>query len=269
MVLFGGLEIVAAGYLIHKHKQNKRERERLEEEAAALTEQQYPLQESSRLSRPHRRHSHSDLKDLEDEERRERRRRRRSRERREREKMEFEEEARLSGGRQSAPPGNSGKGTGRYYAPPLVVRPAQVQVEPGVVAGWPAHWKQSHTPPTPPPPTTPARQRHEASSSQYNLSRPQAPAQYGPNEYPPDIKYGFVPEIPHEQYPSYPPPPFEERAEGSGKRRRAETLEVRGRDSGRRSASPRLGLREEGRRSQVRFSEVDEVLGEQPPRYRP
>jgi hypothetical protein len=33
MVLFGGLEIVAAGYVYHKHKEHKKERERLEDEA--------------------------------------------------------------------------------------------------------------------------------------------------------------------------------------------------------------------------------------------
>jgi hypothetical protein len=32
MVIFGGLEIVAAGYLIHEHKKNKRERERVAQE---------------------------------------------------------------------------------------------------------------------------------------------------------------------------------------------------------------------------------------------
>jgi hypothetical protein len=43
MVLLGGLEIVAAGYLIHKHQQNKKDKQRLEEEAAALEESQYRI----------------------------------------------------------------------------------------------------------------------------------------------------------------------------------------------------------------------------------
>ena len=36
MVIFGGLELVAAGYILHKHNKNKRERRRLEEEAEEL-----------------------------------------------------------------------------------------------------------------------------------------------------------------------------------------------------------------------------------------
>jgi len=43
MVIFGGLEIVAAGYIIHKHQKNKQEKERIKDEAAALEEQQYRL----------------------------------------------------------------------------------------------------------------------------------------------------------------------------------------------------------------------------------
>jgi len=43
MVIFGGLEVVAAGYLIHKHNQNKKEKQRIDDEAAALQEQQYPI----------------------------------------------------------------------------------------------------------------------------------------------------------------------------------------------------------------------------------
>ncbi|KAK2628992.1 hypothetical protein QTJ16_002095 [Diplocarpon rosae] len=39
MVILGGLELVAAGYIIHKHLQNKKERQRLEDEAAALEEE--------------------------------------------------------------------------------------------------------------------------------------------------------------------------------------------------------------------------------------
>ncbi|TVY84739.1 hypothetical protein LSUE1_G000628 [Lachnellula suecica] len=48
MVILGGLEVVAAGYLIHKHQKHKKEKERLEDERADLEEQQY--------LRPHRRH---------------------------------------------------------------------------------------------------------------------------------------------------------------------------------------------------------------------
>ncbi|PBP20866.1 hypothetical protein BUE80_DR008443 [Diplocarpon rosae] len=69
MVILGGLELVAAGYVIHQHLQNKKERQRLEDEAAALEEEQYrifPPDEPGRRSqsqhrrRPsHRRPTHS------------------------------------------------------------------------------------------------------------------------------------------------------------------------------------------------------------------
>jgi len=101
-----------------------------------------------------------------------------------------------------------------------------------------------------------------------------------------------VPEIPHDQYPPYPPPPFTPTPTSNGGpsssqpnlggRGRANTLEVddrdrRGRRATRRSVSPGLGVynEEEVRRSptpHVRFSTEDEVLGERrrspPPRYR-
>lgn len=58
MVILGGLEIVAAGYLIHKHNQNKRDKQRLEDEAAALEEQQYRIFPSDgRHSSSQHRHS--------------------------------------------------------------------------------------------------------------------------------------------------------------------------------------------------------------------
>ncbi|RDW82061.1 hypothetical protein BP6252_03173 [Coleophoma cylindrospora] len=69
MVILGGLEVLAAGYLLHKHNKNKKERARLEEEAAALEEQQYQILPPERHGRRHnshdrkhsyeRRHSHS------------------------------------------------------------------------------------------------------------------------------------------------------------------------------------------------------------------
>jgi hypothetical protein len=56
MVILGGLEIVAAGYLIHKHQQNKKDKARIEDEEAALEEDEY----RKRHSRSHHRHrSHS------------------------------------------------------------------------------------------------------------------------------------------------------------------------------------------------------------------
>ncbi|KAK0118478.1 hypothetical protein ONS95_012763 [Cadophora gregata] len=64
MVILGGLELVAVGYIIHKHNQNKKEKQRIEEEAAALEEQQYrifPSDGRGRHSQSHhrRRRSHS------------------------------------------------------------------------------------------------------------------------------------------------------------------------------------------------------------------
>lgn len=259
MVILGGLEIVAAGYLIHKHKQNKRERAILREEAEALEEETYQLQPEPPYHKPHRHsHSHSRERQETDEERKERHRRRR--ERREREKY-----GNGSGGRDhSAPPRIPVQVLQQPVGPP---RQTQTPQPGGIVTGWPAHWKQSQTPPTPPPPGV------------------QVQPPTGPNGYPQDVKYGFVPEIPHDQYPPYPPPPFSASAgRGPADRGRANTLDVndgrRGRPKSRRSVSPRLGVYDEYERSptpHVRFSTEDVVLGEErrrdgrkspPPRYR-
>ena len=257
MVLLGGLEIVAAGYLIHKHNKNKKERARLEEEVAALEESSYPLFEADQ--RPPRRHTHSHSQsrphthsslslaqiDESDEERRERRRRRREKRRRE-EEYEYERT-------------NS--------APPKMAQ-TQTVVAPGVVAGWPAHWKQTQVPPLQPP-------RAHAPQPQMGDQRP--------NEYPQDVKYGFVPEVPHDQYPPPYSGPSEQpdrwarsearRAERRDDRSGRERLEVRGRREGR-SVSPMLGIYDGNSRSpgpRVRFSTEDVVLGggsNPPPKYR-
>jgi len=52
MVIFGGLELVAAGYLLHEHAKHKEERAHLEEEATAL--------ERGRRRRRHHRHHFTD-----------------------------------------------------------------------------------------------------------------------------------------------------------------------------------------------------------------
>lgn len=262
MVLLGGLEIVAAGYLIHKHNKNKKERARLEEEVAALEESSYPLFPADQ--RPPRRHTHSHSHsrihtnssqslaqiDESDEERRERRRRRR--EKRREEEVEHERTS-------SAPPKMS---------------QTQTVVAPGVVAGWPAHWKQSQAPPNRPP-------RVQAPQPQMNPHHQMLPQ--GSNGYPQDVKYGFVPEIPHDQYPPPYSGPSEQpdrrerrdnrREERREERRERERLEVRGRRD-RRSVSPMLGVYDEGSRSpapRVRFSTENVVLGRDsnpPPKYR-
>lgn len=268
MVVFGGLELVAAGYLIHKHNQNKRERALIREEAAALEEQQYPLQDEPPYTRPHR-HSHSHGREETKEERKERHRRRRSRERRERERWEYENSAR-PGRDHSAPPKMQVSKQQRPAAFPGHPQAQTQTPQPGgIVTGWPGHWQQTQTPATPPPP---------------HAQPPPPPPAMNPNGYPQDVKYGFVPEIPHDQYPPYPPPPFSPGpgpSSGDG-RGRASTLDVndgrRGRPKTRRSVSPRLGTYDEYSRSpspHVRFSNEDVVLGEgrgggrrsPPPRY--
>lgn len=262
MVILGGLEIVAAGYLIHKHNKNKKERARLEEEIAALEESSYPLFPADQ--RPPRRHTHSHSQsrphtqssqslvqtDESDEERRERRRRRREKKKRE-EEFEY--------GRTNS-------------APPKMIQ-SQSEVAPGVVAGWPAHWKQSQIPPVQPP-------RLHTPQTQTN---PQPQMEAGSSEYPQDVKYGFVPEISHDQYPPPYPGPREQsnrkertedrREERREDRRGRERLEVRGRRQ-RRSVSPMLGVYDEDSRSpgpRVRFSTENVVLGgasNPPPKYR-
>jgi hypothetical protein len=218
MVLCGGLELVAAGYIYHRHQQHKREKALLKEELAQAEEE---------LEREESR-----------EERKERHRRRRSRERREREKWEAEHPHDMRPGRTNSAP--LGKIHGHMSSPALVptvaiTRPAQTQQpNPAGLAfpptGWPAHWKQTHTPPTPPP-----------AQSTTNLN--------AGSGYPPDIKYGFVPEVPHDQYPPYPPPPFSPGPSGrDGRGRRAQTLDVNEGRHGRRhrrSASPRIGVVDE------------------------
>ncbi|KAF4630853.1 hypothetical protein G7Y89_g7290 [Cudoniella acicularis] len=83
MVLLGGLEIVAAGYLINKHQKNKRERQRIEDERLALEEEQYHLfpPEDERHGRRHRSHSERRHSDDRHERRRSSRERRHSRDR--------------------------------------------------------------------------------------------------------------------------------------------------------------------------------------------
>ena len=93
-----------------------------------------------------------------------------------------------------------------------------------------------------------------------------------------------MPEIPHDQYPPYPPPPFSPGPGPVDNRGRANTLDVndgrRGRPKTRRSVSPRSEAYNENERSpirHVRFSPEDVVLGQEgrrngraspPPQYR-
>ena len=61
MVLLGGLEVVAAGYLIHKHQKNKKEKERIEDERTYLEEEEHRHRASNnhRRRRSHSRRRHS------------------------------------------------------------------------------------------------------------------------------------------------------------------------------------------------------------------
>jgi len=130
MVIFGGLEVVAAGYLIHKHNKNKQERERLREAEELIEEEEDAIRRhkqklyNERHPRPprddHRRrrsdsrdrkHTHHRRRQDEDEPSHDRRRR-----------------------EHSEPPR------------PKPIIQTQAQVAPGVVAGWPAHWEQAQTP---------------------------------------------------------------------------------------------------------------------------
>lgn len=65
MVILGGLEIVAVGYVIHKHAQNKKEKLRIEEEREEREEREYRRQHRSHSRRRHsreRRHSYDNGK---------------------------------------------------------------------------------------------------------------------------------------------------------------------------------------------------------------
>ncbi|KAI9642763.1 hypothetical protein NHQ30_008495 [Ciborinia camelliae] len=59
MVLLGGLEVLAAGYLIKQHLKHKEEKQRLEIEALNLEEQSYRIYSSDRAGPGHRRRRHS------------------------------------------------------------------------------------------------------------------------------------------------------------------------------------------------------------------
>jgi len=126
MVIFGGLELVAAGYIIHKHSKNKKEKRRLEEEAAALEEQQYRIYPSPP---PHRRHHSHD--------------RRHSRDRKHR------NEAQVAPGQ---PPYINGSGAGNVYAeyPPRANSVPPTYPQNGWYAPGPAGAPAQQTKPYPP-----------------------------------------------------------------------------------------------------------------------
>ncbi|KAH6664078.1 hypothetical protein B0J14DRAFT_251662 [Halenospora varia] len=171
MVLLGGLEIVAAGYLINRHQKNKRERERIEAERLALEESSYHIfppssSERHRRSRSERRYDDDrDRRDGRDgRERRSSRERRRSKERRER---------RDSEGRRPVRPASMDPVPPRYESSS---RPSKQSAPRPPVA---------HVPQFIPPPQQPIPQQA--------YTPPPPPQQPQAQQYPPDIKYGWTP----------------------------------------------------------------------------
>ncbi|ATZ49457.1 hypothetical protein BCIN_04g06030 [Botrytis cinerea B05.10] len=59
MVILGGLELLAAGYLIKQHLKHREEKQRLENEALDLDEQSYRIYSPDRAGPGHRRRRHS------------------------------------------------------------------------------------------------------------------------------------------------------------------------------------------------------------------
>jgi hypothetical protein len=211
MVIFGGLEIAAAGYLIHRHNQNKREKARLDDEAAALEEQQYRLFPADGHGRPHRRHrshSHSRTRRSHSRDGRkheyERRPRSHSYERKSRRDTSLPPVMPMPMSvpmqQNIPPPQYTNAPPGAMPAPypqsyPQDVKygwtdepapasafagtaaPQEQQPAAGVVTGWPAHWTQSQTPEpnmSRPPSGYPAGQAYQGESPRV---RPQdAPA---------------------------------------------------------------------------------------------
>lgn len=302
MVLLGGLELVAAGYLIHQHQKIKKERSQLEEES-------YPLQEDGSHRHSHRRHSQERRHSREGRHSRDRRhgrshsydgegkhRRHRSESRERRHRREKEEYVPRPGrGREnSAPPmraplavpvnalGRQSSAPASQQLAPVQRPPPSQQPPPGYPpTGWPAHWAQSRIPPPPAPGAAPRPAPHQA----------QAPPAAGNHGYPADVKYGFDPSVPHDQYPQ-PPPAYQPyasssqqnlappQAGGSGSREK-QRQRRRARSDSRRSVSPNLGVYDEDEERlspnpRVRFavdqrsqqSSERDSLRSPPPQYR-
>lgn len=131
MVIFGGLELVAAGYLLHEHAKHKEERARLEEEEAAAERR-----------RRRRRHSAD-------------RRRRHSRDRKQSYSYEYEDARPPRDSRPQYLAPTTYPAASPYLAP--TAQPAransappsqqQQQQDPNYPpTGWPQHWPQSQRP---------------------------------------------------------------------------------------------------------------------------
>jgi len=282
MVILGGLELVAAGYLMHQHNKNKKDRQRIDEAALALEEQGYPLQEDGSHRRHHRRHSHDRrYEGSHSYDREGKHRRHRSESRDGRHRREKEEYVPRPGNSSAQVPTPVPAATamyaqgGRHSAPPAqrpIPPQGQAQYPP---TGWPQHWPQTQIPP--PPPNPPQSQAAPVMTS---------------NGYPADVKYGFDPSIPHEQYPQ--PPAYQTSSSSSqpnlappqanmgAPRDSRPERRGRGRSNTQRSVSPNLGLYDENEERmnpnpRVRFAADEEILRQReysgglrspPPEYR-
>lgn len=188
MVILGGLELVAAGYLINRHQKNKQEARRLQEEEDALEESRYRIHSANdagpgrRRSHSHdrhdRKHSHSHRRHSHD--------RRHSREdRRDDRKHNYERPEKQSRPHaSSAPPPIYAAAAvpvaaqAMRPAPPPAMAPVRPPADPSYPpTGWPAHWEQSRRPSITP-------------QAQPNAMPPNlAPYYRDPAQS--DVKYGF------------------------------------------------------------------------------
>lgn len=193
MVILGGLELVAAGYLINRHQKNKQEARRIQEEEDALEEQQYRIHSATNAG-PGRRRSHShdrhDRKHSHSHHRHHSHDRRHSRDdRRDDRKYNYERPQ-----REFRPHATSAPPPMYAAAPPIVhqaVRPAppaMAPVRPPVaeqsfpVTGWPANWEQSQRAPVNPHPQPQPRAAQQMPPNLAPYYRDPAQA---------DVKYGF------------------------------------------------------------------------------
>lgn len=189
MVILGGLELVAAGYLINRHQKNKQEERRIREEEDLLEEQRYQIHSADNAG-PGRRRSHShDRHDRKHSHHRHHSHdRRHSRDdRRDDRKYNYERPQ-----RESRPHANSAPPPVYAAAVPIAAQavrpaapPAMAPARPPVSdpsyppTGWPAHWEQSQRPPVNPQPQPQAAQMPPNLTPYYR-----DPAQS-------DVKYGF------------------------------------------------------------------------------
>ncbi|CZT01441.1 hypothetical protein WAI453_006921 [Rhynchosporium graminicola] len=173
MVILGGLELVAVGYVIHKHAQNKKEKQRIAEEAAALEEQQYRVFPSDRRGR----HAHS-----------QHRRRRSHSRRRHSADGRFKKESPRPLMPDSRPP--------QYNAAPVPMqKPFQRP------STYPQPFQSPNAPLQPPQQRPQPQMQAQLQPQHRHQSQPQA-------QYPPDIKYGWIDEPARpalQQDPYFPP----------------------------------------------------------------